>query len=488
MEELDFDVHFGSVIDKKVNWRDVLTADEPDDDEELDFTPEDVIGILGFDPKIFSEEEEKSIGLDLIFKIGNARSGNRGHEGRPGQVGGSGGGTGIGSFGKGVLNLTPEQIASNESVVDQMNKDIFTPPDVMGVSQFNKKQVQKQIADQLEHKDEFNIEDVPGIDSFGMRGMQRTAVEEYTRRNIDEWAGTSGDTNPGAVATQLIAERVFKLGDTAVDHYGDEALKGAQKLLDDPKFVGRKAAFLQTQYDATQKYFKDNNIKEIILYRGVEHKDSGKLREETIQMQPISSFSTRVGQGSKFAKINGDYVVGDDGIHRPPSNAGTLYASVIPVEKILSHPRTGFGCTGEHEVVVLGGKIKVTVIPTKIAWDVFQTTNQPAKTPQEVFENIYRFNDNFLTALDKVQPEFREKAMKKETLYNIDANLNDADWVKRTWDLPEYGSKEFNEYLKSSGMSLKHFKQLPVYKWMIESSLKVGKSVGLSGMFQKLSR
>jgi hypothetical protein len=56
MTELDFDVHFGSAIDKKVNWREVLMDDEPDDDEELENTPEDVIGMLGFDPKEFNEE------------------------------------------------------------------------------------------------------------------------------------------------------------------------------------------------------------------------------------------------------------------------------------------------------------------------------------------------------------------------------------------------------------------------------------------------
>ena len=53
-------------------------------------------------------------------------------------------------------------------------------------------------------------------------------------------------------------------------------------------------------------------------------------------------------------------------------------------------------------------------------------------------------------------------------LYNIDQNLNDADWTKKTWDLPEYGLKEFEEFLKSSGQTLESFKKLPVYKWAIE--------------------
>lgn len=469
MTELDFDVHFGPVNDKKINWRDVLTADEPDDDEELDVTPDDVIGLLGFDPKEFSEE--------TITKGGPGSGSWNGpddprfaHEGN----------VNTGSFGKGVLNLTPEQMAANKTVVDQMNKDIFAPPDIMGVSQFNKKQVQKQIADQLEHKDEFYTEDIPGLDSFFMRGLQREFVEGYVRESINEWASTSGDTEPGAVATQLIAERVFKLGDTAVDHYGDEALKGAQKLLDDPKFVGRKAAFLQAQYDATQKYFKDNNIKEIILYRGVEHKDSGKLREETIQLQPISSFSVNALEARSFAKLSDDYIVGDDGIHRPPSNAGTLYASVIPVEKILSHPRTGFGCTKEGEIVVLGGKMKVTIIPTQIAWDVNTTVWSKPFPGNTVYTD---YNGRFLETLDRVTPEFREKAMKKESPYNIDANLNDADWVKQSWDLPEYGSKEFNEYLKSSGMTLEKFKKLPVYQHAVEKG-EIKKDIGLNTIFK----
>ena len=52
---MDFDIHFGEISDKKTAWRDVLITEEPDDDVELEVTPKDVIGILGFDPKEFSE-------------------------------------------------------------------------------------------------------------------------------------------------------------------------------------------------------------------------------------------------------------------------------------------------------------------------------------------------------------------------------------------------------------------------------------------------
>ena len=49
-------------------------------------------------------------------------------------------------------------------------------------------------------------------------------------------------------------------------------------------------------------------------------------------------------------------------------------------------------------------------------------------------------------------------------ILNIDAILDNADWTKQSWDLPEYKSKEFMDWLKFSGMTLAQFKKLPVYK------------------------
>ena len=46
---------------------------------------------------------------------------------------------------------------------------------------------------------------------------------------------------------------------------------------------------------------------------------------------------------------------------------------------------------------------------------------------------------------------------------NIDANLENADWTKQSWDLPKYKSKEFMDWLESSEMTLAQFKKLPVY-------------------------
>lgn len=49
---------------------------------------------------------------------------------------------------------------------------------------------------------------------------------------------------------------------------------------------------------------------------------------------------------------------------------------------------------------------------------------------------------------------------------NIDEHLHNADWTKSTWDLLDVNSKKaLTEYLKKSGMTLAHFKKLPIYQF-----------------------
>lgn len=59
----------------------------------------------------------------------------------------------------------------------------------------------------------------------------------------------------------------------------------------------------------------------------------------------------------------------------------------------------------------------------------------------------------------------KQKGEDLPTVINIDADIENADWTKMTWDLPKYKSKAFYEYLKFSGMTLTQFKKLPVYQF-----------------------
>lgn len=51
---------------------------------------------------------------------------------------------------------------------------------------------------------------------------------------------------------------------------------------------------------------------------------------------------------------------------------------------------------------------------------------------------------------------------------SLDADLENADWTKTTWDLPPYKSPEFMAMI---GNDLEAFKKLPVYKHAVDAGL-----------------
>ena len=48
-----------------------------------------------------------------------------------------------------------------------------------------------------------------------------------------------------------------------------------------------------------------------------------------------------------------------------------------------------------------------------------------------------------------------------------DADLRNADWTKRTWDLGVNNAEELTAHLARSGMTFAEFKRLPVYVWNV---------------------
>lgn len=46
-----------------------------------------------------------------------------------------------------------------------------------------------------------------------------------------------------------------------------------------------------------------------------------------------------------------------------------------------------------------------------------------------------------------------------------DAQLSNADWTKRTWDIYDiHSADQMRSYLKATGSTVEAFKKLPVYK------------------------
>lgn len=61
----------------------------------------------------------------------------------------------------------------------------------------------------------------------------------------------------------------------------------------------------------------------------------------------------------------------------------------------------------------------------------------------------------------------------------VDENLNNADWIKLSWNLPIYKSEQFYRFIKVKKMNIEQFRKLPVYKnAVIEGLIKNDEWVG----------
>ena len=292
----------------------------------------------------------------VLRKIGTDSSGNYGHAGRPNEVGGSapgdGGGEAIGRTFQDVKStaeisrLSDCNFALNEYVGNRADQGVI-----------NKKEVQEVLTGRLKDNVAFN----KIVDNYSHftdldRGNSTHYMDEpnsgdVVRDLISVWAVTSGDNKPMSIALQKAANEEFNLKST-IEHFGPQEAF-ADNILQE--FGDGLKAFLRAQYDATQEYFKEKGIEYIALARGMGASSlapdiaNGFYSEINAKLQPLSSFSMDLNQVYDFALG----VTGDDTPHKP-----VVMVSIVPVNKIFSFPKTGFGCSLEKEVVVFGGTYK----------------------------------------------------------------------------------------------------------------------------------
>jgi hypothetical protein len=99
--------------------------------------------------------------------------------------------------------------------------------------------------------------------------------------------------------------------------------------------------FVHAQYENTQDFFKSMGQEHVYVARGMkmqppdDHFQGSK--PENVTLQPASSFSASYSTASSFA-----------------GSSGTVFLCKIPVSQVLGSYLTGFGCSSEHELVVLG--------------------------------------------------------------------------------------------------------------------------------------
>lgn len=173
---------------------------------------------------------------------------------------------------------------------------------------------------------------------------------------ISCWAGSSGDGNSKSCAMQLAAKEVFGMKDDHVEMtaltypkmHGEEktfhsAAKDLGVTLKTPaevdSFKSALKDFVLAQYHETQDHMKQLGVKHVYLARGMHGLTSKGMHERVnLKLQPASSFSANIGTAKSFA------------------GGESLFLTKVPVTQLLSSYVTGFGCTNEHEVVVLAHK------------------------------------------------------------------------------------------------------------------------------------
>ena len=171
---------------------------------------------------------------------------------------------------------------------------------------------------------------------------------------ISAWAGSSGDHQPKSVANQLAIRDAFDMksadvsmealhlitssGHSENEVYGQAAnALGCKHDTEEHRatFKAGLRDFALAQYHETQEHFKAMGIKEVYVARGMKIKAGDKAELGHLKLQPASSFSAKHDTAFGF------------------SSSQSMFYAKVPASQVFSSYVTGFGCTSEHEVVVL---------------------------------------------------------------------------------------------------------------------------------------
>lgn len=166
--------------------------------------------------------------------------------------------------------------------------------------------------------------------------LEHALLENVTNQMIANWASSSNDTNPRSLALQHAAVDEFGLKDTY-----DWPNEIAKAKLEYNKHQKLLRAFLRAMYENTQDWAKANNVKKVRLRRGSDVYAGPVGSVATVQLRPMSSFTTNSATTSTFGNRQ--------------------IEAYVPIEWIIGNAATGYGCMSEYEWVVLGGKHKVRV-------------------------------------------------------------------------------------------------------------------------------
>lgn len=194
-------------------------------------------------------------------------------------------------------------------------------------------------------------------------GLGMSQSERQVAGLIDNWAGTSSDSDKWALAVQRATQAEFGLPESTLDTVMHSIRTGSTAVEDSAAIFAEHGdalrAFVRAMYDETQAELKEAGFGDsIILYRGqglgaaqydaltapsttiYEGKEysveANKFQEANLDFQPISSFSSSIDVSTTFTGDN-----------------SAMIGVRVPISRIMGTARTGFGCLSEQEFVVL---------------------------------------------------------------------------------------------------------------------------------------
>lgn len=365
-----------------------------------------------------------------LRSAGGPGSGNFGHAGRPGEVGGSAPTStdideesrqalsyAMTESAKAILTTREPDYEDRHQVDPKLDLNATSPimfsRDARGMV---KQQIVEDLSPKLREEDAvFNQAAQVGSalsavgDDAAQDHLMQEAAQLLVQERLDSWAETSGDSDPRAISMQRAVAEEFGLRAAALEHFRVSTRKETTELSDEFAF---DKAYSRAEYENTQDYFKRLGIKEVTVFRG---QVGGGVEESyangdevTVRMQPASSWTTDLFTAATFAGIHPDV--------ESPEVHGRIIAVKVPVERILSTAVTGRGCLVEGEVLLLGGEITAKAFHSKAGVEQALTEREVAKLKTKL-----RTGWAFLTG-------------KKRIVINIDEDIANADWPKRTSD------------------------------------------------------
>lgn len=193
-------------------------------------------------------------------------------------------------------------------------------------------------------------------DDPALAGIVREAAASAL---VSSWAMSSNDAHVRGLALQRAVVDELGIGDPHPWNVAESTIASI-----DADYTQRGAlyrAFIRAQYDETQKWLDAHGIRSLTVHRGFNFTDAvdddpdslpgwvlADEDEVDLSLRPASSFSVDPTVAAVFAEGG----LGTGG-------HGAAVTTVVPANRILSTPRTGWGCLAEQEVVILAGPTRV---------------------------------------------------------------------------------------------------------------------------------